>query len=69
MIYLTVEDVPAALKKNTQTYFTPEPIHLQYEYNNCLNILLIDLPGLPFDSDSDEYGQVNTVFSEPTIVD
>eukprot|EP01119_Soliformovum_irregulare_P019496 TRINITY_DN6186_c0_g1_i1.p1 TRINITY_DN6186_c0_g1~~TRINITY_DN6186_c0_g1_i1.p1 ORF type:complete len:855 (-),score=281.86 TRINITY_DN6186_c0_g1_i1:35-2599(-) len=61
---IPLASLPAEISKLQENTFTPEPIHLQFEYSQCLNLLIIDTPGLPFESDSDEFGQIEVYLNE-----
>ena len=48
------------LEKLNKEHNSPsfERISIQYESKYCFNLNIIDTPGFPFDTDSDEFSQV-----------
>jgi hypothetical protein len=48
------------LNKSHKSYH-PERINVHYEYKHAFNFTIVDTPGLPYDSETDEYAQVTDI--------
>jgi len=65
---INVQDLQKELARisDSTTGFSLDPIYLQIEYRYCFNMVLVDVPGLPYSTEGEEFGQLYS-YIEDTI--